>query len=191
MRQLRRRCSGPLEEGGHAWHPYEKTRSSGRFAKATSSSLWHCRQRMPPRQCAQRATLSTLVNERARMSPGMALPLEKAFAVSMQTLMRMQNSFDIAQPRKRENRITATPFKGTPGGDGRPDYRPGGCLSPCKIKCVSQPRLRSLGGEKIYARTRFSGIRGAGGRSTRCSRLKRRHDRITKDQHNERCRGAG
>ena len=31
--------------------------------------------------------------------------IEKAFGVSMETLMRMQNSFDIAQAHRRENDI--------------------------------------------------------------------------------------
>lgn len=61
-----------------------------------------------------RATLSTLLNERAHLSPEMALRVEKAFGVSMDTLMRMQNSFDIAQTRKREGEIKVMPFKGKP-----------------------------------------------------------------------------
>ncbi len=60
-----------------------------------------------------RATLSTLLNERAHLSPEMALRLEKAFGISMDTLMRMQNSFDIVQARKRENEINVKPFRGT------------------------------------------------------------------------------
>jgi len=59
-----------------------------------------------------RATLSTLLNERAHLSPEMALRVEKAFGVSMDTLMRMQNSYDIAQTRKREGEIKVAPFKG-------------------------------------------------------------------------------
>lgn len=59
-----------------------------------------------------RATLSTLLNERAHLSSEMALRLEKAFGVSMDTLMRMQNSYDIAQARKREGEINVNPFKG-------------------------------------------------------------------------------
>ena len=35
----------------------------------------------------------------------MALRIEKAFGVSMDTLMRMQNSYDIAQARSREGEI--------------------------------------------------------------------------------------
>jgi len=58
-----------------------------------------------------RATLSTLLNERSQLSPEMALRVEKAFGVSMDTLMRMQNSFDIAQARKREGEIKVAPFR--------------------------------------------------------------------------------
>ncbi len=47
-------------------------------------------------------TLSVLLNEHASLSPEMALRVEKAFGVSMDTLMRMQNSYDIAQARQRE-----------------------------------------------------------------------------------------
>jgi plasmid maintenance system antidote protein VapI len=35
----------------------------------------------------------------------MALRIEKAFGVKMDTLMRMQASYDIAQTRKREKQI--------------------------------------------------------------------------------------
>jgi len=59
-----------------------------------------------------RATLSALLNERAHLSSEMALRLEKAFGVSMDVLMRLQNSYDIAQARKREGEIMVTPFKG-------------------------------------------------------------------------------
>lgn len=58
-----------------------------------------------------RPALSALVNERVHLSPEMALRVEKAFGVSMDTLMRMQNSYDIAQTRKREGEIDIAPFK--------------------------------------------------------------------------------
>ena len=61
-----------------------------------------------------RPALSALLNERANLSSEMALRIEKAFGVSMDTLMRMQNSFDIVQARKRENEIKVAPFKGKP-----------------------------------------------------------------------------
>ncbi len=59
-----------------------------------------------------RAALSAFLNERAHLSPEMALRIEKAFGVSMDTLMRMQNTFDIAQARKREGEINVARFTG-------------------------------------------------------------------------------
>lgn len=57
-----------------------------------------------------RAALSAFLNERANLSPEMALRIEKAFGVSMDTLMRMQNSHDIAKTRKRANEIVVSRF---------------------------------------------------------------------------------
>ena len=59
-----------------------------------------------------RAALSAVLNERARLSPEMALRLEKAFGVSMDTLMRMQNSYNIAQARTRAGEIEVAVFEG-------------------------------------------------------------------------------
>ncbi len=61
-----------------------------------------------------RATLSTLLNEHSQLSPDMALRVEKAFGVSMDTLMRMQNSYDIAQARKRAGEINVAPYQPAP-----------------------------------------------------------------------------
>lgn len=61
-----------------------------------------------------RAALSALLNERAHLSPEMALRIEKAFGVSMETLMRMQNSYDIAAARRRAGEIEVAPFAGRP-----------------------------------------------------------------------------
>ena len=61
-----------------------------------------------------RPALSTLLNERASLSPEMALRVEKAFGVSMDTLMRMQISFDIAQTRKRAEEVKVARFEGSP-----------------------------------------------------------------------------
>ncbi|HUI40488.1 MAG TPA: HigA family addiction module antitoxin [Terriglobia bacterium] len=52
-----------------------------------------------------RPTLSSLLNGKAGLSGDMALRIEKAFGVRMDTLMRMQASYDIAQTRKREKQI--------------------------------------------------------------------------------------
>jgi addiction module HigA family antidote len=57
-----------------------------------------------------RPALSTLLKERAALSPEMALRIEKAFGVSMDTLMRMQNSYDIAQARRRAGQIKVARF---------------------------------------------------------------------------------
>jgi antitoxin HigA-1 len=59
-----------------------------------------------------RPALSAVLNERAALSPEMALRMEKGFGVSMDTLMRMQNSFDIAQTRKRESEIVVNRYQG-------------------------------------------------------------------------------
>ncbi|MGH8762491.1 MAG: HigA family addiction module antitoxin [Nitrosospira sp.] len=61
-----------------------------------------------------RPALSAFLNERASLSSEMALRIEKAFGISMDTLMRMQNSFEIAQARKREGEIKVSPFHRKP-----------------------------------------------------------------------------
>jgi antitoxin HigA-1 len=52
-----------------------------------------------------RPALSSLLNGKADLSGEMALRIEKAFGVRMDTLMRMQSNYDIAQTRKREKEI--------------------------------------------------------------------------------------
>jgi len=52
-----------------------------------------------------RPALSSLLNGKADLSGDMALRIEKAFGVKMDTLMRMQASYDIALTRKREKQI--------------------------------------------------------------------------------------
>ena len=52
-----------------------------------------------------RPALSSLLNGKASLSGDMALRIEKAFGVKMDTLMRMQASYDIAQTRRCEKRI--------------------------------------------------------------------------------------
>jgi addiction module HigA family antidote len=56
-------------------------------------------------------TLSTLLNRKASLSGEMALRIEKAFGVKMDTLMRMQSAYEIAQTRKRENPIHVQPVR--------------------------------------------------------------------------------
>lgn len=49
-----------------------------------------------------RQTLSILLNCHGGLSPDMALRLEKAFGVRMDTLLKMQTAWEIAEARKRE-----------------------------------------------------------------------------------------
>ena len=53
----------------------------------------------------RRATLSDLVNGKASLSPEMALRIEKAFDVSMDTLLRMQAWYDSYTMRQRADEI--------------------------------------------------------------------------------------
>lgn len=53
----------------------------------------------------RRATLSDLVNEKAALSPEMALRIEKAFGVSMDTLLRLQAWHDSHAMRQREDEL--------------------------------------------------------------------------------------
>ncbi|HYU47813.1 MAG TPA: HigA family addiction module antitoxin [Terriglobales bacterium] len=52
-----------------------------------------------------RPALSSLLNGKADLSGDMALRIEKAFGVRMDTLLRKQAAYDIAQTRKREKQI--------------------------------------------------------------------------------------
>ncbi len=52
-----------------------------------------------------RVTLSSLLNGKANLSGDIALRIEKAFGVKMDTLMRMQSAYNIAETRKRAKGI--------------------------------------------------------------------------------------
>ena len=58
-----------------------------------------------------RAALSRIINGKAAVSAEMALRLEKAFGVRMDTLLRMQTVYDIAQARKRAPMIDVPRFE--------------------------------------------------------------------------------
>jgi len=62
-----------------------------------------------------RPALSNLLNGKADLSGDMALRIEKAFGVRMDTLVRMQASYDIAQTRKRQSHIQVPRFHETVG----------------------------------------------------------------------------
>ncbi len=58
-----------------------------------------------------RPTLSNLLNGNSGLSGDMALRIEKAFGVKMDTLMRMQAAYTIAQIRKRQHAIRVPRFQ--------------------------------------------------------------------------------
>ena len=58
----------------------------------------------------RRATLSELVNERAALSPEMALRLEKAFHLKMEMLLQMQAWYDSTEMRKQAGKIKISPY---------------------------------------------------------------------------------
>lgn len=57
-----------------------------------------------------RPALSNLLNQKADLSAEMALRMEKAFGVKMETLMAMQTAYNVAQARQREKQIKVRPF---------------------------------------------------------------------------------
>ena len=67
----------------------------------------------------RRATLSDLVNGKAALSPEMALRIEKAFAVKMETLLELQTWHDAHSMRKRAGEIDVKPYKSSPAPEPR------------------------------------------------------------------------
>lgn len=61
-----------------------------------------------------RPALSNLLNGHASLTGEMALRIEKAFGVKMDTLMRMQSSYDIAQARQKEGKVRVTRYVAEP-----------------------------------------------------------------------------
>jgi addiction module HigA family antidote len=61
-----------------------------------------------------RPALSSLLNGKASLSGDMALRIEKAFGVKMDTLMRMQSAYDIARTRLRERQVRVRRISSAP-----------------------------------------------------------------------------
>src|SRR5580704_8511830 len=59
----------------------------------------------------RRATLSDLLNGNAALSAEMALRIEKAFDVKMETLLNMQAWHDAYAMRQREDEIAVKPYR--------------------------------------------------------------------------------
>jgi antitoxin HigA-1 len=58
-----------------------------------------------------RQALNNLVNERAGISPEMAIRLEKAFGSSADMWLRLQLAYDLARARKREGKIAVARYR--------------------------------------------------------------------------------
>ncbi len=58
-----------------------------------------------------RQALNNLVNERAGISPEMAIRLEKAFGSSADMWARLQTAFELAQARKRQGEIKVARYR--------------------------------------------------------------------------------
>ncbi|GJL54248.1 MAG: transcriptional regulator [Nitrospirales bacterium] len=61
----------------------------------------------------RRATLSDLLNQKAALSPEMALRLEMAFHLNMNKLLKMQAWYDATEIRKHTRHIKVTPYAQT------------------------------------------------------------------------------
>lgn len=61
-----------------------------------------------------RQALSAFLNERVSLSPEMALRIEMAFGLRLETLMRMQCSYDIAQLRLSPPNLNVKRYEGEP-----------------------------------------------------------------------------
>tara|TARA_R110002126_G_scaffold185894_4_gene334562 strand:- start:6060 stop:6371 length:312 start_codon:yes stop_codon:yes gene_type:complete len=62
----------------------------------------------------RRATVSDLLNEKSGLTPEMALRLEKAFGLSMDTLLRMQAWYDASTMRENADQVDVKPFVPSP-----------------------------------------------------------------------------
>ena len=80
--------NGPVKIGMKPPHPGDFIRTE--ILEALGLSIAKAAEILDIR----RATLSDLVNSKASLSPEMALRIEKAFGVSMDTLLRMQAWYD-------------------------------------------------------------------------------------------------
>ena len=76
-----------------------------------------------------------------RIDTSMALRIEKAFGVKMDTLMRMQSSYDIARTRDREGELDVEPY---PPAADETDYL---LRSPANAKRLREAIARADSGE--------------------------------------------
>ena len=97
--------SKPIKVGMRPPHPGEFIRTEVLDELGLSIS------RMATVLGVRRATLSDFLNEKADLSPEMALRIEKAFGISMQTMLNLQAWYDTYTMRRRAHEIRVKPFK--------------------------------------------------------------------------------
>ena len=105
-----------------------------------------------------RPTLSSLLNARADLSGEMALRFEKAFGVDMDTLMRMQNSWNIVRTRRREKEIRVERYQ--PPAVGLKE-RLNGTAKASAIRCAQNKSRPSCAKRSVWQRhlsVRFAGV---------------------------------
>jgi antitoxin HigA-1 len=86
-----------------------------------------------------RAALSALFKGRSALSVEMALRIEKAFGVSMDTLLRMQTSYEIAETRRKASRIRVKPFPPNPWRRENTGHDRSNIWMPASIDGTQQP----------------------------------------------------
>lgn len=67
-----------------------------------------------------RQALNNLVNEKAGISPEMAIRLEKAFGTSADMWLKLQIGFELAEARKRAGEIVVKRYVPKPDPDRQP-----------------------------------------------------------------------
>jgi addiction module HigA family antidote len=85
------RSNSTPEPGTHTYGP-PSARTAGLRRRAAAFQV-------------SRPALSSLPNGNAGLTGGIALRLEKAFGVKMDTLIRMQSAYDVARARKDETKF--------------------------------------------------------------------------------------
>jgi addiction module HigA family antidote len=58
-----------------------------------------------------RQALNNLVNEKAAISPEMAIRLEKAFGTSAEMWLRLQSAYDLAEARRRHRSVKVRRYR--------------------------------------------------------------------------------
>jgi addiction module HigA family antidote len=109
----------------------EIIRPAGLSVTAAAASLY-----------VSRPALSSLLNGNADLSGDMALRIEKAFGVRMDTRMRMQAAYNIAQTRKREKTIHVRRISQPANAHAHEETVAKLTIAP---SCASTPLLRSIG----------------------------------------------